>query len=66
MECDRPQSEDAIRCIIKYIDASSSIETEYVAFILITFFVSYEIIIAENPGAKLRKKLKKKNREKYN
>jgi len=33
MERDRPQSEGEICCIIKYISANPSTETEYVAFI---------------------------------
>lgn len=38
MERDQPQSEGDIRCIIKYISANPSTETEYVAFIPIILF----------------------------
>jgi len=46
MERDRPQSEGEICCIIKYISANPSTETEYVAFIP---FASYNrVIIRKN------------------
>lgn len=47
MERDRPQSEGEIRCIIKYISANPSTETEYVALIP---FASCGVIIGENAG----------------